>query len=69
MSSGCRDVDRLYLRMADLTEREFSDIIERVEVRSDRLRPYVMDGGFIDVWFSRRLPCKYAFHWERRHIE
>ena len=28
-----------------------------------------MDGSFTDVWFSRRIPCKYAFHWERRHID
>ena len=46
MSGGCRDVDRLYLRMADLAERGFSDIMERVEVRSDRLRLHVVDGVF-----------------------
>ena len=68
-SSVCRDVDKLYLRLARLAEREFADVVEQVEVREDRLRLHIVDGSFIDVWFSRRIPCKYAFHWERRHID
>ena len=28
-----------------------------------------VDESFLDVWFSRRTPCKYAFHRERRHID
>ena len=67
--SVCRDIDKLYLRLARLVEGEFADIVEQVEVGRDRLRLHVVDGSFIDVWFSRRLPCKYAFHWERRHID
>ena len=69
MSNTCRDVDRLYLQLARIVEREFPDIVEHVEARKDRLRLHVIDGSFIDVWFSRRIPCKYAFHWERRHID
>ena len=26
------------------------------------------DGSFLDVWFSRRIPNRYAYHWERRPI-
>ncbi len=69
MSNACRDVDRLYLQLARIAEREFPDIVEHAEMRKDRLRLYIIDGSFIDVWFSRRIPCKYAFHWERRHID
>ncbi len=69
MSGTCRDVDRLYIQLARMVEREFSDIVEQVEARKERLRLHVIDGSFIDVWFSRRIPCKYAFHWERRHID
>jgi len=69
MSNTCRDADRLYLQLAHIAEREFPDIVEHVETRKDRLRLYIVDGSFIDVWFSRRIPCKYAFHWERRHID
>ena len=62
MSSTCRDVDRLYHRLACIAEKEFPDIVEQAEIRRDRLRLYIADGSFIDVWFSRRIPCKYAFH-------
>lgn len=34
-----------------------------------KLRLYVSDGSYIDIWFSRRIPGRYAYHWERRHID
>lgn len=68
MSNACRDVDKLYSGLAHIAEREFPDVIEYAEMRKDRLRLYVVDGSFIDIWFSRRIPCKYAIHWERRHL-
>ena len=69
MSRPCRDIDKLYLQLARIAEEEFPDIVEHAETREDRLRLYIMDNSFIDVWFSRRIPCKYAFHWERRHLD
>lgn len=27
------------------------------------------DGSFIDVWFSRKIPGRFSYHWERRHID
>lgn len=24
---------------------------------------------FLDVWFSRQLEGRYAYHWERRHVD
>jgi len=34
-----------------------------------KLRLHISDGSYIDVWFSRRIPGRYAYHWERRHID
>jgi len=70
MSSGaCRDIDELYIRLARIAEEEFPDIIEHAEIKRDRLRLHIVDGSFLDVWFSRRIPCRYALHWERRHLD
>jgi len=69
VNDTCRDIDRLYIHLARIAEKEFSDIIGHGEVRKDRLRLHVIDSSFVDVWFSRSIPCKYAFHWERRHID
>jgi len=33
-----------------------------------RLRIFIVDGSFVDVWFSERLN-RYAYHWERRHVD
>ena len=64
MSNACRDVSKLYSRLTRIAEEEFPDIVEYVEVREDKLRLHIIDNSFIDIWFSRRIPCKYAFHWE-----
>ena len=34
-----------------------------------KLRVHLTDESFIDVWISRRLPNRYAVHWERRHVD
>lgn len=62
-------VDELYRRLARIAKEEFLDIVASLELRGDRLRIHIVDGSFLDVWFSRTLPGKYAFHWERRHID
>ena len=28
-----------------------------------------MDGSFVDVWFSLKVPGRFSYHWERRHID
>ncbi len=65
---GEDEVTSLYRSLGVIAVREYSDIVLDVEVREDRLRIHLVDGSFLDVWFSRRKPGKYAFHWERRHV-
>ncbi len=51
---------------------EYRDIVERTEFvlsparRIRKLRIYLFDGSFVDVWYSWR--SDYSFHWERRFI-
>jgi len=33
-----------------------------------KLRLHVSDGSYIDIWFSRKILGRYAYHWERRQI-
>jgi len=65
---ACRDIDALYQELARIAEEEYPHIVKDADILNDRLRLYLIDDSFLDVWFSRRIPCKYAFHWERRHI-
>jgi len=32
-----------------------------------KLRVYIVDGSFLDVWIS--ISGKYSYHWERRHVD
>jgi hypothetical protein len=61
----------MYDQLADIALGEFGDVIVRAEPIGRRasvplkLRLYVRDGTFVDVWLSpdRR---RYAYHWEQR---
>lgn len=54
--------------VAKLAAEEFPDIVMLAESFYGKLRLHVTDGSYIDVWFSRKIPGRYAYHWERRHI-
>lgn len=55
--------------LKDIAEIEFSDIVEDVIVDLNELRIMLIDGSFIDVWFSLKLTGRYSYHWERRFID
>ncbi len=57
-------------KLKDIAEIEFSDIVVDV-ILSDlsELRIILIDGSFIDVWFSLKLKGRYSYHWERRFID
>jgi len=56
-------------RLSDIAEIEFSDIVDIVEDFKDKLRIHLKDGSFIDIWFSKKIKGRYAYHWERGHID
>ena len=56
-------------RLSQIAEIEFSDIVEVAEESEDKLRIYLIDASYIDVWFSRKIEGRYAYHWERGHID
>ncbi|MFZ2070634.1 MAG: DUF6516 family protein [Halobacteriota archaeon] len=59
----------VYQRLSDIAEIEFSDVVDIVEDFKDKLRIHLRDGNFIDVWFSKKIKGRYAYHWERGHVD
>ncbi|MDI6810259.1 MAG: DUF6516 family protein [archaeon] len=59
----------IHQRLSDIAEIEFSDIVDMAEDLKDKLRIHLKDGSFIDVWFSKKIKGRYAYHWERRHVD
>jgi hypothetical protein len=57
-------------RLRGIAEVEFADIVaEVIAADVNELRVILMDGSFVDVWFSLKLAGRYSFHWERRAID
>ncbi len=51
-----------------IAQIEFEDIVTFVEITGCKLRIYLTDGSFIDVYISQSIPGRFGFHWERKHI-
>lgn len=52
-----------------IAETEFSDIVQAADIRKGKLRVLLVDGSFIDFWWSWSLEGRFAHHWERRHVD
>lgn len=56
-------------KLKEIAEIEFSDIVEDVYITDvNELRIFLVDGSFIDIWYSLKLKNRYSYHWERKHI-
>jgi len=62
-------IDSILEKLANIAEMEFADVVTTCEVVEGKLRFYIIDESFLDVWFSRKLEGRYAYHWERRHVD
>ena len=62
----------LYKQLKSIADNEFNDIIVNSEIiysysgRARKLRLDLMEGTFIDIWYS--LDGGYSFHWEQREV-
>jgi hypothetical protein len=52
-----------------IAEIEFGELIADSQPLGEKLRLFVIDSSYIDVWLARKLPDRFGFHWERRHID
>ena len=55
--------------LADIALTEFADIVLSATVENAKLRLHFTDDSYADIWFSKRRPGVYAYHWERRHVD
>lgn len=63
------EIDETYRRIRVVVEDEFSDIALLVEEVFGKVRVHLIDGSYLDVWLSRRIPGRFAYHWEHRHVD
>jgi hypothetical protein len=62
----------IYRQLKSIVDNEFIDIITESEIifafsgRARKLRVNLIDGTFIDIWYS--VEGEYSFHWEQRGV-
>lgn len=56
-------------KLREIAEVEFDEIVEDVIVDLNELRIMLIDGSYVDVWYSLRLKDRYSYHWERKLID
>lgn len=52
-----------------IAEVEFADNVVGTQVQEPKRRLFIRDGSFVDVWLSSKLPGRFGYHWERRHLD
>ena len=52
-----------------MAEREFLEIVTATSFVGNKLRVELTDGSYIDFWWSTQFPGRYAYHWERSHVD
>ena len=56
-------------RLGRIAETEFLDLVRSTAIIRNKLRVVLVDGSYIDFWWSSQIPGRYAHHWERRHVD
>ncbi|MFH2110704.1 MAG: DUF6516 family protein [Candidatus Bathyarchaeota archaeon] len=65
-------MENLYREISNLGMNEYPDIVEDTHIHHTssgtpaKLRVYIVDGSYLDIWLSGS--GKYSYHWEHRHI-
>lgn len=61
--------EEIYSQLAQLALSDFADIVESTRVIEGKLRVFLKDESFIDIWLSVKKKGIYAYHWERRNVD
>lgn len=52
-----------------IIDTEYADISTDSIISRGKLRAFMCDGSFVDIWFSQKIKGRFSYHWERRHLD
>jgi len=58
-----------FIELVKIAEDEFFDVVLYSQIIAGKLRLHIVDGSYLDVWFSVKIKGRFAYHWERRMID
>ncbi len=57
------------VNLQQIGKLEFGEIIVSSSISFNKLRFILIDKRFLEIFHSFQIPERWAFHWERRHID
>ena len=64
-----RSREEVYAKLSQIAVDEFSDVVVNTSILEGKLRIYLTDKSYLDVWLSAMRKGIYAYHWERRMVD
>jgi hypothetical protein len=55
--------------LGSIAQGKFSDIVVGVHRIDAKLRMILIDGSYVDLWWSEIQEGRFAHHWNRRHLD
>jgi Family of unknown function (DUF6516) len=56
--------------LARIIDIEYHTIVQGAsQVYHDKIRAYLLEGSFIDIWFSKKMAGRFSYHWERGPLD
>jgi hypothetical protein len=52
-----------------IAEVEFADIVVDSQSLGEKVRLFLYDASYVDVWLSKKLVGHFGYHWERAHLD
>ena len=49
-----------------LLRQEFADIVSNSLIIEGKIRLFLIDGTYIDLWWSKIFEGRFSFHWQRK---
>jgi hypothetical protein len=57
-------------QLTRILDIEYHDVLQGAsQVYHDKIRAHMLDGSFIDIWFSKKITGRFSYHWEIRHLD
>jgi len=53
------------LKIKRIVDIEYKNIVTDSEIVQSKMRIYIVDGSFADIWFSNRIPGRFSYHCEK----
>ena len=48
-----------YSELAKIAEEVFFDVVIHTQIMAGKLRLHIVDGSYLDVWFSVKIPKRF----------